>query len=173
MIKLKDTINVMVDLETLGVGPNSVILSIGAVKFNEKGIGSKSFYKTINIQSCLDAGMEVNGDTLSWWMEQSDAAREVFKAADGPLGAVLRDFRQWLPKGKDWVLWGNGAGFDNVILRNAYDAMGMQVPWLFWQDRCFRTVASSSPMKRVAEGVAHNALDDAITQAKHLIKICK
>jgi exodeoxyribonuclease VIII len=90
-----------------------------------------------------------------------------------PIEGALYEFANWLPKGRDWVLWGNGAAFDNVILRNSYVRCSIEAPWQFWQDRCFRTVASSSPMKRVAEGVAHNALDDAITQAKHLIKICK
>jgi hypothetical protein len=161
--------NVMVDLETLDKTPTSVIVSIGAVKFDASGISEDTFYSVVDIQSCIDLGLTISGDTIAWWMGQSEQARAVFKAKGDPLAKALIDFAKWVPKGAK--VWGNGASFDNTILANAYGAISVRQPWDFWNDRCFRTVASFSPLKRVNSGVAHNALDDARSQAEHLLKI--
>lgn len=81
-------------------------------------------------------------------------------------------------------MWGNGVDFDNVILRNAYDAVSIEPFWKHWNNRCVRTIvelgrnAGIDPKKTLQfEGDQHNALADAIHQAKcvsiihqHLIK---
>ena len=69
-------------------------------------------------------------------------------------------------------VWGNGASFDNVILANAYEALGRRAPWQFWQDRCFRTVKSMYPKLELARlGTYHNALDDAKWQTEYLLAL--
>jgi exodeoxyribonuclease VIII len=71
-------------------------------------------------------------------------------------------------------VWGNGASFDNTILTETYKRLGRTPPWPFWKDRCYRTVKSmfpNVPMER--SGTHHNAMDDALTQAQHLIEINK
>ena len=77
----------------------------------------------------------------------------------------------------DTAVWGNGATFDNVIIRSAFKAVGLPVPWSFRNDKCYRTVANLLPKERQPalerSGTAHNALDDAITQAVHLQKVYK
>jgi len=162
--------NVMVDLETLGKNSNAVIISLGAVIFNESRI-TGSFYRKIDAQSCVDAGLKMDVSTIMWWMEQSDAARAEFKNTKSSLTETLLDFSEWFPK--EACLWGNGATFDNVILGNAYDSLRFERPWQFWSDRCYRTVKALYPQVSADPfaGVAHNALDDARHQALHLIKI--
>jgi exodeoxyribonuclease VIII len=88
-----------------------------------------------------------------------------------PLEACLIAFSDWYGK-KSLPTWGNGASFDNVIMDNAYRAVNMTRPWLPWEDRCYRTMKNlvNIPIDK-REGVYHNALDDALTQAKHLMKI--
>lgn len=71
------------------------------------------------------------------------------------------------------MIWGNGATFDNMILRNAYLATGQRQPWNFRDDVCFRTVKYLFPLKKEFQGVRHHALDDARNQAKYLIKAVK
>jgi hypothetical protein len=66
-------------------------------------------------------------------------------------------------------LWGNGASFDNAILAHAYARCGATPPWKFWNDRCYRTVAALTATPRQQGGTHHNALDDARSQAEHLI----
>jgi len=56
---------VMVDIETLGLDIGSVILSIGAVRFDESGVYGEPFYVEIGQQSCKNRGLEVDPETLS------------------------------------------------------------------------------------------------------------
>jgi exodeoxyribonuclease VIII len=86
------------------------------------------------------------------------------------LAVALQRFTLWLPN--DCKLWGNGASFDNAILANAYAALKMEQPWAFWNDRCYRTIKAMHPKQKQQHlGTHHNALDDAISQAEHLIAI--
>jgi exodeoxyribonuclease VIII len=107
-------------------------------------------------------------------MGQSDKARAVFKDKGKPLAEVLNAFTKFI--GIENVgqvkLWGNGANFDNVILVNAYRRTGIKAPWQFYNDRCYRTIKSM--FKRIEmerSGTHHNALDDAKSQADHLVRI--
>ena len=164
--------HVMVDLETLGIGSNAAIISLGAVAFDvDRGLGAE-FYMTIDPQSCVDAGLKMDGSTIMWWMHQSDEARSAFKKKGDPLELVLGAFADWYPKAA--CLWGNGATFDNVILDNAYKALNGKRPWHFTKDRCYRTLKNLRPdVTQERVGTHHNALDDAKFQALHAIKIMK
>jgi len=163
--------HVMVDLETLGNGPQSVIIAIGAVEFDpDVGAVSRMFEYRIDPQSCIDAGLKMDASTVMWWMQQSDEARSVFKSDLGPLVDALEDFAEWYPKGAP--LWGNGATFDNVILANAYKSVKLKQPWKYTDDRCYRTLKNLLPhINQEAVGVKHNAVDDARYQALHAIKL--
>jgi exodeoxyribonuclease VIII len=165
--------HVMVDLETMGNGGNAPIIAIGAVKFDITGTKGAPFYANVDLQSCMDVGMECDASTIMWWLEQSGDARERLKfPVPDDVSTVLRAFSAWF--GDSEYLWGNGAAFDNVILNNAYRKVGQEPPWNFWNDRCYRTLKSqfaAVPMERV--GTHHNAVDDAQSQAEHLIAMCK
>lgn len=157
----------MLDLETLGQGSNSVIIAIGAVLFNPYGGTTHDFYCTIDPEDAVREGLQIDASTVMWWLQQSDTARSAFKKPGMPLKAALNSFREWYTK--DAPVWGNGAAFDNVILANAYKAIGEKQPWDFWNDRCYRTVKGMYPhIKLSRTGTYHNALDDAKTQAEHL-----
>jgi len=161
---------VMLDLETLGNKPGAVIVAIGAVKFNGDEILS-SFYERVDAESCVKAGLTLDTSTVMWWLKQSDEARAEIVKPGMPLTEALTMFTAWIGD-PNLEVWGNGAAFDNVILAGAYDALGMERPWYFWNDRCYRTMKSlhpEIPMER--DGVHHNALDDAISQARHLMAI--
>ena len=163
---------VMVDLETLGTGPNSVIISIGAVKFDpDTGEIGDEFYAVVDQQSCLDLGLEKDPATVEWWSKQSAAAQEaVFNRPGYHIAQVLEIFGSFV--NKNTPLWGNGADFDNVIIANAYRKLKQETPWKFWNNRCYRTMKNLFPrVTMMREGTHHNALDDAKFQAKHLIAI--
>lgn len=170
--------NVMVDLETLGQAPGCVILSIGAVRFDETGLGD-GFYAVVNTADCVDNGLAVDGDTLHWWSKQSPEAREVITEAESgglPLALALAEFNEFLaPSGMSSVkVWGNGSDFDNAILGACYRAVGEKHPWAFWNNRCYRTLKSLNPhIKTDRTGTYHNALDDAITQALMAVQMLR
>jgi hypothetical protein len=166
--------NVMLDLETMGTKAYSPIVAIGAVQFDLKTdtIG-ETFYQRIDLQSCEDVGLKLTANTVLWWLKQSDLARGEIVNPSLERCAIqdaLLDFAFWIPN--DAKLWGNGSNFDNVILSSAYEVCNMKQPWDYWNDRCYRTVKSLKPSIEIERlGTHHNALDDAISQAKHLQKI--
>jgi len=164
---------VMVDLETLGNGSNAAIISIGAVAFDPaSGQITSEFYVNVDPQSCIDAGLKMDVSTVMWWMKQSDDARAAFTKPSVPLALALDMFKGWYPQGAG--MWGNGATFDNVILDNAFKATGINRPWHFTKDRCYRTLKSLRPdIKQDRVGTHHNALDDAKFQALHASKLLR
>jgi exodeoxyribonuclease VIII len=164
-------INVMVDLETMSTRSNAAICSIGAVKWKGTEI-IDTFYCTIDLKTCKEAGMHISKDTVKWWSEQNKEALKELTRNNIPLVEALDKFRDWFGT-KSLPVWGNGAVFDNTILANAYFITDQEPPWKCWDDRCYRTLKSLFNWipADAREGVYHNALDDAIFQTKHAIKI--
>ena len=164
--------HIMVDLETMGTRPSAPIVAIGAVWFDESQI-HQEFYTTINLQSAVIAGAEIDPSTVSWWLSQEKAAQEALCLDVGegirPALEAFSNYCEW--HDLDGV-WGNGASFDNTILSESFIRSGVERPWPFWKDRCYRTMKSTFPNVTIDRiGVHHNALDDAKTQAAHLQKI--
>ena len=166
--------HIMVDLETMSNAPNAAIVAVGAVAFSvDDGIGDQ-FYFPVGLKSSMDAGLHVDPDTIEWWMNQSQEARRIFarRVVRPTLERVLGKFSDFVNSYSDVCIWGNGADFDNAILASAYRATGLKQPWPYWMNRCYRTVSGMSrDIKMKRAGTHHNALDDAKSQAEHLIRI--
>lgn len=165
--------HVMLDKETLAVTADAVIMSIGACRFDlesqgEASIDDTGFYASISIDSNLDAGRRIDESTLIWWMKQSPEAQGVFTEPKQSLESALIDFVDWF--GNAEFIWANGADFDTPMLAHALRHFGIQAPWTFGS-RCVRTYKNLPGMKSVKpphNPLKHNALQDAITQAKHV-----
>lgn len=168
--------HIMIDLETMGTDADAAIVAIGAVAFGENGVFGEPFYARVSLQSAIENGGTVTASTINWWIQQSEQAREEITQPGREIGHALDDFTTWIdalcfgdsPAG----VWGNGAAFDNVILRTAFERSNRTPPWKFWADRCFRTLRAMRPdVPMGRQGVHHNALDDAITQATHVVAL--
>jgi DNA polymerase III epsilon subunit-like protein len=152
----------MVDIETLGLEPGAAIISIGAVNFGPKRLG-ETFYASINLESSQEAGLQIDAGTLEWWLEQDEAARDQLVGGED-LDDILESFRDWL-LGTDEI-WANSPSFDCELLEHAFQAVGLDVPWDFYEERDYRTLSQLPVAPDVEQsGVAHNALDDAEHQA--------
>lgn len=167
--------NVMIDIETLGTAANSVILSIGAVQFGPDGLGNE-FYTAIDIDSCLNSGLQVDGRTVAWWMVQTAEARAVFNERGGELQEALLSLSGAFDWKGDTLVWCNGLSFDLPILDTAYRACGLAVPWRYYNGRDYRTFKREHSSELVSSlevepTVAHNALADAKAQALTLLAI--
>lgn len=167
------------DWETLGTDPNTVVISIGACFFDiETGTIGETFYRTIDVDSQVKDGRTITGDTLKWWMGQADGAKKVFAEDALPIRTTMLQFEEWLSKNKrgDIKPWGNGATFDVSIAENLFKQYEIKCPWIFWNVNDLRTfrrfVANNEKVPRT-EGIHHNALSDAINQAKYVIKYGK
>lgn len=166
---------IMLDLETMGNDSKSAIIAIGAVAFNDNNVVDK-FYTQINLTSSMRNGGFVDGSTVMWWLKQSDEARAAFADNDNAphLQSALLEFGNWYNKVNGGEVWGNGAMFDNSILSSAYKNCGFEQPWKLWDDMCYRTVKNMNKhIKLNRVGTYHNAVDDAESQALHLIEILK
>lgn len=168
--------HVMIDLETMGTGSHAAILSIGAAKFDRDNGITDTFHVGVALESNRQFGRVIDASTVMWWMEPDRAeAREVYLALDKvDLFEALDGFATWFGDESGIAgVWGNGASFDNVILRNAYEAAQLDCPWTYGLDRCFRTMKTEHPhiLAPTRDGVHHSALDDAIYQAAWLLTI--
>jgi exodeoxyribonuclease VIII len=167
----------MIDLETMGTRPDAPIISIGAVSFNA-GVIRETFYRNVSLHSSVRSGAVIDPSTVLWWLRQDKAAQDAFGEGQDEaiaLTQALYDFIQFLCSYGDGLkgVWGNGASFDNVIMHESGRRCGVPM-WEFWKDRCYRTVKSMYPdVKFERTGTHHNALDDAHSQALHLIQINK
>ncbi|HBN3482076.1 TPA: 3'-5' exoribonuclease [Escherichia coli] len=172
-------IHLMIDLETMGKNPDAPIISIGAIFFDpQTGEMGPEFSKTIDLET---AGGVIDRDTIKWWLKQSREAQSAILTDEIPLDDALLQLREFIDEnsGEFFVqVWGNGANFDNVILRRSYERQGIPCPWRWSNDRDVRTIVELGKAidfdARTAipfEGVRHNALDDARYQAKYVSAI--
>ncbi|EIX5135615.1 3'-5' exoribonuclease [Escherichia coli] len=171
--------HLMIDLETMGKNPDAPIASIGAVFFDpQTGETGPEFSKIIDMDTC---GGTVDISTIKWWLKQSREAQSAILTDEIPLDDALLQFREFIDEnsGEFFVqIWGNGANFDNVILRRSYERQEIPCPWRYTNDRDVRTmVALGLVMDFDArnvitfEGERHNALHDARYQAKYVSAI--
>lgn len=180
-----DYVHVMVDLETMGKKHNAPIVAIGAVVFDPAtGSIGESFYKVVCLESSVNWGAVIDPSTVIWWLKQSSEARSAIVNDDAiPLLDVLLQFREFVSDNvaggsKKAQVWGNGASFDNSILRSSYDCIAEDYPWEYWNDRDVRTMVELGqaigfdPKTTIPfEGDRHNALADAIHQARYVSAI--
>ncbi|HAP0167239.1 TPA: exonuclease [Escherichia coli] len=171
--------HLMIDLETMGKNPDAPIISIGAIFFDpQTGDMGPEFSKTIDLET---AGGVIDRDTIKWWLKQSREAQSAILTDEIPLDDALLQLREFIDEnsGEFFVrVWGNGASFDNVILRRSYERQGIPCPWRYYNDRDVRTILELGKAidfdARTAipfEGVPHNALDAARHQAKQVSAI--
>lgn len=162
----QNTERVMLDIETLGLEPGCAILSIGAVRFDEDGLG-ETFHESISLESCGDAGLRFDAGTLEWWLEQDEDAQGVLTGGR-ELREVLFDLGVWYEPADE--VWANSPVFDCAIVEHAYDCVDIKVPWEYHDRRDYRTLEAlpvgvdSDDIPH--DGVEHDALDDAKHQAK-------
>ncbi|EON5974928.1 3'-5' exoribonuclease [Escherichia coli] len=171
--------HLMIDLETMGKNPDAPIISLGAIFFDpQTGEMGPEFSKTIDLDT---AGGVIDRDVIKWWLKQSREAQSAIMTDEIPLDDALLQLREFIDEnsGEFFVqVWGNGANFDNVILRRSYERQGIPCPWRYCNDRDVRTIVELGKAidfdARTAipfEGERHNALDDARYQAKYVSAI--
>lgn len=166
--------HVMIDLETMGTGFNAAIVSIGAVKFSldpREEVTGDEFYSNILLQSCLNEGLSVDGSTIMWWLQQSEAARNVLKDKPKLLISALNDFYSWIKETDIQGIWSHKE-FDSVILTNAMKVSNVSLPWSHKIVYDLRTLRFLYPelYNKAYETIEnlnpHNALADAVKQAE-------
>lgn len=191
------TLDIMLDLETLGTNNSPVILQLSAVPFdieNDKLYPEDAFNELINPQSCAKIGLNTrgensNGTALDFWLKQDP---EVFQKVvldaflhGKPVIDVLTAFTKWCESMKkkydcdNLKIYGNGPAADCVWVRSAYEGAKLKAPTMYWDDNCVRTfvdigrrVLKTNPKdttKRI--GAHHNAIWDCNNQILWVLDI--
>lgn len=160
----------MIDLETLGVEPDCVVMTIGAIKFDPftDAEPHSGLYLRCDVDEQTAMGRTIDDNTLAWWAKQDDAIKEeAFGDHErSSMEQVTRAINKFCV-GLD-VLWCQGPLFDYAILQNLYKQVGKPAPWHYWQIRDSRTLFAmmpQDPRKAIQESL-HNALADCYYQAK-------
>lgn len=182
-------IDIMTDIETLGVGENVTIIQLSAVAFD---IQSGSIISTFNqhIDISKDKNLNVDGSTLAWWLhpDRKDLLSEIVLKGDISLVGALMTFKHWIlgfdANGgiKNVYLWGNGILFDNRIIQDIMTKNNIEYPIFYRNDRDVRTIvdlacmklnisADELKMKLEEVGTKHDAYSDSLYQI-NLVSYC-
>lgn len=171
--------DLMIDVESAGVGDHGALLSIGAAFFDLQTctIGPK-FSRAINLATAVRNGGQVDPATFIFWMGASQEARDAIRFSTEDIAVVLTDFAAFIAEHsrvQDVRPYGNSARFDLAKIDNAYQSAGIKTPWRFGNERCFRTVRNMYPSVLYdweSKGdSAHTAIVDAEFQISHMFKI--
>jgi hypothetical protein len=165
--------DMMLDVETFSTDSNGVIVSVSAVMFDlDTGATGDTFEMGVDINEQVKNGAVIDGGTVNWWLAQPDDAQaQLLILHPTPVNKVLKKFNAFCVKNDINSMWGNGATFDNVLLRNLYKRHDITFKVPYWADRDVRTLVA---IKRINtkdfefEGTRHNGIDDC----KHQIKYC-
>ena len=176
--------DIMLDLETLALDNNALVLSIGAVQFDMKtGEVGKTFHISCDILEQLFNGAKIDLSTIKWWSEQDAKAKatilELRSSSPSLIVAhTLQVFNEWISGNfdnpKNVKLWGNGIAADNVWIRNLYKRHNLNFILPYWCDNDVRTITQLEDYNKVCEvvgefeGTKHDAIDDCL----HQIKMC-
>lgn len=172
-------LDLMIDEETMGLPPDGAIVSIGACFFDlDTSTIGPTFKRNINLATAVRDGGTLSPGTIMWWLGQSQQARDSIRFSGEDIRTTMADLTAFIEEHstvRDVRPWGNGADFDLTLLNSAYLRAGIKTPWSPFRVRCFRTVRNLYPQVEYntddkGDG-AHDALTDAIFQAKHLMKI--
>lgn len=161
--------HIMIDFETLSTAPTCVILTVGAVRFDPRGVG---VVERLDLRPTIDEQTEkfnrtISKDTLDWWGKQSPAA--IDEAMGDRDRIPFRDCMEQLAKfcWNRQAVWSNGAGFDVVVAESAFRNLDINVPWPFWTVRDCRTIYELAKVSLKDDGyvTSHKAVEDAERQA--------
>lgn len=162
--------DIMLDIETLGTQPGCIVLSIGAVEFDNALI-LRTFHAFIDPRDSAEYGLHIDAGTVMWWLGQSKEAQDaIVKMPPNPLIGSLKAFSEAFEWG-DKRVWCNGAAFDFPILAGIFKAAGLPIPWKYYNEMDLRTIKGLLGVTKwkaiqVKPALAHSALEDAVAQAK-------
>tara|TARA_E500000178_G_scaffold320032_1_gene342831 strand:+ start:71 stop:610 length:540 start_codon:yes stop_codon:yes gene_type:complete len=160
--------NAMIDVETLAVDWNAVVLTLGAVKFDPyTNEVTDKLHIRLDTESQVSKGRTICEDTLAWWGKQSDSVKEdAFSEDRVDVGKALDILTEW--SSDTHRVWCQGPSFDFPIMDSLYRQYDRKMPWTFWNQRDARTVTSlvAEDIKSKINFDAHNAAEDCVAQAK-------
>jgi hypothetical protein len=158
--------NVMIDLETMGTGPNAPVVAIGMYVVETAEV----FGRSVSLGHEMAAGAMPDASTILWWLKQDRQAQDMTFGNPNMPDAVLDQVTAFIKSQEQpcYVI-GNGSDFDITILTQMYKRWNRTPPWKYSHVRCYRTVKALFPFipEPVRQSAKHTALADATHQGLH------
>ena len=155
--------DLMIDLEGLGTGPDTTILTIAAQAFDPFGEQEfkQQYYARVTLES--QENRSIQQGTIDWWATQPALARDEAFNEEGriPLDQALDELGKLIWHAKR--IWAQGPTYDMNILEHAYKSYNKPIPWQFYAVRDSRTVFSLWP-NLPKPPTSHHALEDCRRQ---------
>lgn len=163
--------HIMLDFETLDLAPTAVLLSIGAVRFDpfSEELGG-NFYMELDWTD--QPGRTTSQATIDWWNAQPNPPIN----GTTKLTVAVEELNKFIKaSGNNPVIWCQGTDFDIPKLNSIFEGCNTPPAWKYNSARDLRTLTkvfkdAPSPSENVLK---HNALADAVWQAKKLQMIYK
>ncbi len=172
------TVDVMIDIESLNITTDSIILSLAAVTFLRGGAIEDYKDELLLVLNTEQEGRTFSHSTLIDFhlLTVPNHAQAYLNSPTVMLPDALTQLQEFIQTrtNKDSRIWANGCCFDVGILENAFDQHGVSAPWKFFQVRDLRTIIDvfdAKDLKRQMQeevGDLHNPLSDCIWQLRLL-----
>ena len=179
----------MIDIETLSTDYHALIVSIAAVRFesyNETFVPQSLILnidisenvrinsETLDFQTIVESrNFKISPDTLKWWSTQhKDVFSNTFLSTPRyPLAEALdklTTFCQGVQR-----FWSQGINFDPIVLEHAYQTVGLNPPWKYFEWMDSRSISRLVSFLPTRPQHAHDALVDCnyqISVVHHVYK---
>lgn len=172
---------IMIDIESMALTPDALVLSIGATEFGLTSTGpqfgeERLYVPTIPEQLLL--GRRVDQNTQRWWAVVEQAAQHHWLKPEvantyTPINACI-ELAHFIKAKAPGEIWANGPQFDIAVLEHLFAQCGVAVPWNYSIIRDLRTIRKVLGEKRelpslnAADEVAHHPLADNRMQIRSL-----
>ncbi len=129
--------NFSLDIETLGSTGSPVVLSIGMYHMKEEmetePDPKRLFVVNVDIESCLKAGLTVEGSNIEFWLKQPESSRKALFTPepiflDAAIHKLFSWYRSKVNNGSKVKIWSHSI-FDIPVLANACNAVDRKLPW--------------------------------------------
>lgn len=187
-MEMKDSICLMVDVETIGNESTPALVQLSAVAYNEDtGETFEEFDELISPKSSIEHGLHCDGSTMSFWLKQDpEAINKVLVRAinEGKaLPEVLTAFSAFVEKLKKThnvkIVKFVCNGCDWSWVSASYFALKQQPPIPFYHARDIRMIVDwgislcgVNPKKDMPfDGIKHDGLSDCRHQIKYVTAV--
>lgn len=151
MPDLRKCHHVMVDLETAGIEPKSIVFSWATGIYTPEWEEKYMLLTNLSTSQQLFKNRTLNPKTIEWWMNQSKEAVEALEEDKiEPLAAIqahcslIRKYKKSLPEGHSLLIWGNSYSFDIYKIKSLIEDFEKDSKDLQLFDdyilRCFKSV---------------------------------
>lgn len=163
------SVNLMIDIETLSTRNDAAVVAVGICAFDRDEILDTAEWL---IDPRLSPGHRDRRCWDDFWGRLPAETRGRMLGGTLAPWVAAAQIQAFLESYRKAPVWANPPAFDIVIMRSWFEALEREFPVHFTMERDFRTLRTLAKTKGIKYGAAyeertaHDALDDAIVQAR-------